>query len=36
LEFHHNKEEKGATVAELIKSFSKEKILKEAKKCIVL
>ncbi len=36
LDFHHNRGQKEGTVSLLIKSFSKQKALKEIEKCILL
>ena len=36
LELHHKTSDKNKNVAQLIESFSKEKVLKEIKKCILL
>tara|TARA_B100000315_G_C14495395_1_gene549697 strand:- start:102 stop:581 length:480 start_codon:yes stop_codon:yes gene_type:complete len=36
LEFHHGKSDKENNVKDMIKNYSKEKALKEAKKCIIL
>ncbi|MCK5449622.1 hypothetical protein KAI32_02050 [Candidatus Pacearchaeota archaeon] len=36
LEFHHNTSDKGGDMAYIIKNKSREKALKEGKKCILL
>jgi len=36
LDFHHTREDKEECVSKLISNFSKKKILKEAKKCVLL